>query len=135
MRWLWAIVVGAALAALTGSSAIPQGIGPQQFFCNRSANGAGAVGTTQIVAPIATQAVTFCGFEVTAAAAATFQIITGAGATCGTNTLNITAAYDLGALSGLTGTSRQVSGAQGAGMCVIVTGTGPVHYTVYYAQL
>jgi len=122
-----------ALLALCGG-APAQGIGPQQFFCNKSVNGAAAVGTTQVVAPNASMAVTYCGFEVTAAAAATFQIITGAGATCGTNTLNITAAYDLGALGSLTGTSRQVSGPQGAGMCVVVTGTGPAHYTVYYSQ-
>jgi len=129
-RALLSLVV--LLALCEGAPA--QGVGPQQVLCNKSANGAGAVGTTQIVAPVTGQAVTYCGFEVTAAAAATFQIITGTGATCGTGTLNITAAYDFAALAGLTGTSRQVSSAQSAGMCIVVTGTGPVHFTVYYSQ-
>lgn len=132
-----ALTLLALLALCVGAQA--QGVGPQPILCNKSAPATVAVGTVQLIAPVANQAITYCGFEATAAAASTFQLIFGVGATCGTNTVNLTAPYDMSVSGVLTGTGRQVSGAGGAaataaGLCVIVGGTGPVHITVYYSQ-
>lgn len=128
----FALTLFALLALCVGAQA--QGVGPQQVLCNKTNPQALNPGTGVGIAAVAGQAITFCGFEATATAAATFQILFGTGASCGTGTQTVTALYDLGALGSLTSTGRQVSSAQGAAMCVAVGGTGPVHITVYYSQ-
>jgi len=135
MRKLVLSSLVALLALCEGAPALAQAIGPVQINCNKSVNGAGAVGTVQVLPPIATQTIHYCGFEVTSATASTFQIEFGTGATCGTGTQTVTAASDLSTAGVLTSNNRNVSSARGAGMCVVVGGTGPVHYNIYYTTL
>jgi hypothetical protein len=110
---------------------------PNAIVCNKTATGSTAATTTQIAAPVGTQVVSVCGFDsIAGAAAGSFQLIVGTGATCGTGTVNVTASYPLGAGNGIVNSSAFVrySSAQGAGLCVVTTGTGPTAWTVYYTQ-
>ena len=126
-------LVGLALAmglGLTGALAQPA-------QCGRTAVGSSAAATTLIITPGTGQAVHLCGWDVTATAIATWQIVTGTGATCGTNTVTITAAHSISAqnvLSSSGATPGRFSAPAGNNICVIVTGTGPAQWTVYYTQ-
>jgi hypothetical protein len=105
--------------------------------CGRIVNGASAAATTLLVSGGPTFRVHLCGWDITSTAAATFQLVEGGGATCGTNTVNITAAHTLTAQSVLSSSSAlpgRYSLVGGNNLCMVITGTGPVQWTVYYTQ-
>ena len=130
--------------ALLPSLAWGQGAGGQQITCGKTAQGSSGAATTLIVpavtpnpAPYPGQIIALCGWDVTSTGAATVQLVYGTGATCGTGTVAITAAHNFGANSGISSTNRGYSTPAtnpAQGLCVVVTGTGPVQWTVYYAQ-
>ena len=132
-KFLFAACLGLALlAGLASDASLAQ---PAQ--CGRVANGASAAATTLVITGTAGQGIHLCGWDVTATAVGTWQIITGTGATCGTGTVNISAAHSLGAQNALSSsgaTPGRYSAPQGNNICVIVTGTGPVQWTIYYTQ-
>jgi hypothetical protein len=87
---------------------------------------AGAAATTQIVAPVTGAQVYVCGYQLSQGAAASFQWITGTGATCGGATVNKT-----GVITTLSGSpftygpgSTIFSAAPGSGVCIITVGAG-----------
>ena len=134
------ISLGLALAVLALSGMAPahaQQAGPQPILCNKTAVGTGGAGTTLAITGNAPQNVNICGWVASSGAAAgAFQIISGTGATCTTPTtiigvvnlaINATAAYD-------PGQAWYTASPSGANICVIVTGTGPVSWTVSYSQ-
>jgi hypothetical protein len=108
----------------------------QPAQCGRTAPGASAAATTLVITGQAGGQIHLCGWDVTATAASTFQIVTGTGATCGTNTVNITAAHAMtgqNTINTSAATPGRFSAPVGNSICVIVTGTGPVQWTIYYA--
>jgi hypothetical protein len=113
-------------------------VGPPNLFgCNQTAIVSAAATTTKVVTEVTGKAVHICGYTVAAGAAAGgWQIISGTGATCGTNTVNITAAYTIAINTGLSSLASyaQFSTAAGQAICVITTGTGPTSLTLYFAQ-
>jgi len=134
-----------ALLLLWPTLALGQGAGGQPVTCNKTAQGSSGAATTLIVPavtpnppPSPGQTIAICGWDITTgAAAATYQLVYGTGATCGTGTVIITSAHNLGATSGVSSTGRNYSTPStnpAQGLCMIVTGTGPVQWTVYYAQ-
>lgn len=132
------------ILALWPSLAWGQGVGGQQITCNKTATGSSGAATTQIVAPVtnpnatAGEIIAVCGFDVSAGAAAgSFQLIYGTGATCGTGTINFTGVINLTINGSVSSTWRNMSTPAtnpAQGLCAVVTGTGPVSWTVYYAQ-
>src|SRR5262249_58519609 len=93
-----------------------------QILCNKTATLApAAAGTTQLVAPASGVTISICGWHVTTTSTAgTFQIFVGTGATCGTNTVNMTPAL---AVSSSAPSSDHIefasfSGATGAWLCI-----------------
>lgn len=132
---LGALALG-VLAVSLGPEAPPALAQPAQ--CGRTAPGASAAATTLVITGSAGGVIHLCGWDVSATAAATFQIITGTGATCGTNTVNVTAAHALtgsNVINSSGATPGRFSAPAGNSICVIVTGTGPVQWTIYYTQL
>jgi hypothetical protein len=131
-------LLAALLLALLVGPAVAQTVGPPNaIVCNKTGIGNTAAVTTQVAAPVGTQIISVCGFDAVAGAAAGgFQIIVGTGATCGTGTVTMTGPYVFGAGGGISNSSAyaRFSSAQGAGLCIITTGTGPTAWTVYYAQ-
>lgn len=124
--------------ALAAVLALFASLGPafaQPAQCGRFANGSGGAATTAVVVGAAGSFVHVCGWDVTATAAGTFQLIQGTGATCGTGTTTITAAHSMTGTNTIVswGNPGKVSLTPGNGLCVVITGTGPVQWTVYYA--
>lgn len=121
----------ALLAGLASDASLAQ---PAQ--CGRTAVGSSAAATTLVITGQAGGIIHLCGWDVTSTAAATWQMITGTGATCGTGTVQITAAHALGVTNVLTSagaTAGRYSAPAGNSVCVIVTGTGPAQWTIFYA--
>ena len=133
MRVLTVPLLALALGALASSPVTPAHSQPAQ--CGRVASGSGAA-TALVLAAIAGQSFHLCGWDVTATATATFQLIQGTGATCGTNTVNITAAHALSPSSVIStmGSPGRYSLPANTSLCIAITGTGPVQWTVYYTQ-
>jgi hypothetical protein len=128
-----------AFATLVAGLAHAQStIGPPNLFgCNKTAIVSAAATTTKIVTEVTGQGVHICGYTVAAGAAVGgWQIISGTGATCGTGTINITAAYTIAINTGFSSLASyaQYSTASGQAICVITTGTGPTSLTLYFAQ-
>lgn len=124
------------LALLAGLSSLAAVAQPAQ--CGRTAPGASAAATTNIITGTPNSVIHLCGWDVTATGASTFQIVTGTGATCGTGTIQITAAHVMtgsNTINTSAATPGRYSAPMGNSVCVIVTGTGPVQWTVYYTQL
>jgi hypothetical protein len=139
-KFLFAACLGLALAAgLVHDAALAQ---PAQ--CGRVVNGASAAATTLVIPAVTGQNIHLCGWDVTATAVGTWQLISGTGATCGTNTINITAAHSIGATTALASAGATPGRWSTSpptpltnpypNVCVIVTGTGPVQWTIYYTQ-
>jgi hypothetical protein len=89
------------------------------------------------------QKVYVCGYVVVATAAGTFQLQSGLGASCATAggvttpSKALTGAMSLAANEALVDSSPTFRGTvtdQGAGLCVVVTGTGPIVGVLYYEQ-
>jgi hypothetical protein len=135
-KYLSAAGLGLALAGLMGDAPLAQPVGPpNEIYCNRTAIVTSGPATVLAVTGVANKPSTICGFIASATAAATIQIIAGTGATCGTGTVNITAAHSIPAGAFINYSSAAwFSTASGAGICVIVGGTGPVQMTLVYAQ-
>lgn len=138
MKWLSRICILALGLLLVGPTQAQPTIGPPNLFgCNATAILSAAATTTKIVTEATGKAVHICGYTVAAGAAAGgWQIISGTGATCGTGTVNITAAYTIAINTGLSSLASyaQYSTTSGQAICVITTGTGPTSLTLYYAQ-
>jgi hypothetical protein len=131
-------VAAASLGLALGLLIIPFSAAPQPAQCGRTAPGASGAATTLVVAGVAGSIIHLCGWDVTATAASTFQIITGTGATCGTGTINITAAHVMtgqNTINTSAATPGRYSAPVGNSICMVVTGTGPVQWTIYYTQL
>jgi len=137
-KYLSAAVLGLALAAgLVHDAALAQ---PAQ--CGRTAVGSSAAATTLVVTGVTGGNIHICGWDVTTTAAATWQLVAGSGATCGTGTVSITAAHSLGvtnvysssgATAGRYSIPQPPPPAAPINVCVIVGGTGPVQWTIFYA--
>lgn len=127
-------VAGLALSS-TGVPAQPVGP-PNEIWCNRTGIATSGPATVSVVAGVTGRTTSVCGFIASATAAATIQLITGTGATCGTGTVNLTAAHAIpaGAFINYGGNSAFSSAATGANLCAIIGGTGPVQLTVVYSQ-
>lgn len=131
MRWI--IVLLGLIVPATAQQA-----GPPALYCNKTfVVSAGATATTQIVPAIPGQSVHVCGYDIDAgAAAATFQLITGTGVNCATNTVNVTPAFSLGSNGVLVSRPGNVwySSPTNNALCYAITGTGPLQAVVSYAQ-
>ena len=93
-KFLSAAVLGLALAGSVGDAPLAQPVGPpNEIWCNKTAVVASGPATVLVASGVAARTTSICGWIVSATAAATIQIITGTGATCGTGTVNITAAH------------------------------------------
>lgn len=135
-KYLSAACLGLALAGMTCDATLSQPVGPpNEIWCNRTAQVSGGPATLLAITGVANKPTTLCGWIASATAAATMQIIAGTGATCGTGTVNITAAHAIPA-GGVQNYASAAfySSASGASVCVILGGTGPVQVTLVYAQ-
>lgn len=139
MRKFWSTaVLGLALAGLVSLAASAQPVGPpNEIVCNKVNNGSSGATVGVAVAPVTGQQISLCGFNATAGAAAgTFQLITGTGATCATQTATITPVIPLPINGNVTDhtSSAWTSVPPLSNLCISITGTGPVSYNIYYAQ-
>jgi hypothetical protein len=136
-KYLSAAVLGLALAGLAGDALLAQPVGPpNEIWCNRSGQATSGPATVIAVTGVAARTISICGFIASATAAATLQIITGTGATCGTGTLAVTAVHAIPAGTSLSYASGAAwfSAATAANVCAVVGGTGPVQLTLVYSQ-
>jgi len=139
MRKFWSTaVLGLALAGLMGDAPLAQPVGPpNEVICNKINNGSSGATVGISVAPVAGQQISICGFNATAGAAAgTFQLLSGTGATCATGTQTITPVMPLPINGNITDhpSAAWFSLPPLNNLCVSITGTGPVAYNIYYAQ-
>ena len=141
-KYLSAAVLGLALAGMVSDASLSQPVGPpNEIYCNRTAIVASGPATVSAVTGVVGRSATICGFIASATAAATVQIISGTGATCGTGTVNVTAAHSIPAGAFINyssaawfSTAAVAAPATPANICVIVGGTGPIQMTLVYAQ-
>jgi hypothetical protein len=136
-KYLSAAALGLALAGSVGDAPLAQPVGPpNEIWCNKTGTNAAGPSTVLTVTGIANRTVNICGWIASATAAATMQVITGTGATCGTGTVNITAAHAIPAGASLSFASSAAfySAPAGNNVCLIVGGTGPVQLTLTYSQ-
>ena len=144
MRKTRKVLLGSAAGlALAGLALVPikapaQPVGaPNEILCNRVNNASSGATVGVSIAAVANQLISFCGFNATAGAAAgTFQVIAGQGATCATQTATITPVIPLGIGVNVTDhtSSAWVTLPPLSNLCVVITGTGPVAYNLYYTQ-
>lgn len=132
-------LVGLALVAGLGSPQAPaQPVGPpNEIVCNKINNGSSGATVGVAVAPVANQQISICGWNATAGAAAgTFQLLSGQGATCGTGTQTVTPVIPLAINGNNTDHTGQAwfSLPPLNNLCISITGTGPVSYQIYYSQ-
>jgi len=124
------------LAGCQPSSGQPVGP-PNEIVCNKVNNGSSGATTGVSIAAVSGQLISVCGFNATAGAATgTFQLITGQGATCATQTATITPTIPLPINGNVTDhtSNAWVTVPSLGNVCVVITGTGPVSYNIYYAQ-
>ncbi len=142
---LFQILAAAVVAAfMAAGQAAGQGVSPTQMFgCNQSVQNAGAAGTIPLVAAGANgiSRIYVCGFTVTSAVGATFQLFTytGTSGACTTQGTAITPALTLPANSPpIVDHQPFYAGlppvAAGNNLCAVVGGTGPAPFIVYYTQ-
>jgi len=132
-------IAGLALAGLVSPREVPaQPVGPpNEIVCNKVNNGSSGATVGVSVSAVSGQQISLCGFNATAGAAAgTFQLLGGQGATCGTQTVTITPVIPLPINGNVTDhtSSAWVSLPTLSNVCISITGTGPVSYNIYYAQ-
>jgi len=137
-KFLSAACLGLALAGSVGNAPLAQPVGPpNEIQCNRVNNSSSGATTSTAVAAITGRLISVCGYSASAGAAAgTFQLITGQGATCGTQTATITPVVPLpinGTVVDHTSAAWVTLPSLG-NLCVAITGTGPVSYNIYYSQ-
>jgi hypothetical protein len=131
-------IAGSLLLYGCGEPAKAQTVGPPNTIgCNKVNNGSSGATVGVSVAPVANQLISICGFTANAGAAAgTFQLIGGTGATCVGSTVTLTPVMSLPINGTIT---DHISSAWYTlppldNLCVSITGTGPVAYNIYYAQ-
>ena len=127
-----------------GPSAFSQApiVGPGQFImCPKSVQASIVTATTtQLVAPVTGQSVFVCGWHVTStqSTSTTFQIIFGAGATCGTNTITLTPAFSVTSTAPSGDHQTYAIGPNSTvsqGLCVVTVGaTIGQAVMIYYSQ-
>jgi len=131
-------VIGLALVVGLGSLAAPaQPVGPpNEIWCNKTAVFSGGPSTASLIAGVTGRTINICGFIVTATAASTVSFAHGGGATCGTNTIQITLAHNLlaGGVLSYTSGSAWYSTTAGNSLCITSGGTGPVQVTLMYSS-
>jgi hypothetical protein len=136
--WRLLVIAGSLLLYGCGEPAKAQQAGPSALYCNKSVVvSAGATALTQIVAAVANQTISICGYDINAGAAAgTYQLTVGTGTNCNANVVNVTPAFSLGINGVLVSRNGPVwfSSAQGAQLCHTITGTGPINAVVSYGQ-
>lgn len=128
----------ALVALLLATPVAAQPVGPPNINCNKTFQvSQGAVALTQIVAGVAGQSISFCGWTINAGAAAgTAQLQYGTGSNCGTGTTVLTPAYSL-AINGVLNDHVAVAHASlppANALCLVTTGTGPMQIMIYYGQ-
>jgi hypothetical protein len=136
-KYLSAAVLGLALAGLAGDALLAQPVGPpNEIWCNRTAVVSSGPATVSVVTGVTGRTTSICGWIVSATAAATMQIISGTGATCGTGTANITAAHAIlaGDSQSYASSAAWASAPTASNVCAIIGGTGPVQLTLMYSQ-
>lgn len=137
---MMALVEPAVALLIAVSTALAQPAGPVPTYCNKTAVGSSGAATTLAVTGVVGQNINLCGFIASAGAAVgTFQIITGTGAICGTGTVNVIGLVNLAINSSLPYSPSVAQYAMPTvptpnSMCVVVTGTGPVSWTLFYGQ-
>jgi hypothetical protein len=133
-----ALALGALALPWPGRPAFSQGAGAQQVTCNKVAFVASVAAgvTTQVIAPVANQTVSICGFVASSVAASTVQFIYGTGTNCATGLVAWTAAANIGASIPLAfqSTFAFFSPPTGNGVCLTAGGTGPVNISISFAQ-
>jgi hypothetical protein len=138
-KFFTAAGLGLALAiglGLTGALAQPVGP-PNEVICNKINNGQSGATVGVSVAPVPNQSISICGFLASAGAAAgTFQLLGGQGATCGTQTVMLTPVISLPVNGNVVdhNSAAWYTLPPLSNLCIVITGTGPVAYQIYYAQ-
>ena len=108
--------------------------------CNNAVaiNAQGAATVKAVADPAGNARVFVCGWNLNAgAAASSFQFHGGTGATCAVATVTLTGTYNLAINGSNTDSSPVARGtvtAPGSGLCLVVTGVGPLNGVIYYAQ-
>jgi hypothetical protein len=130
------LLVASLLAGVCGTAPASAQAPTMDLYCNKTAIDPSAPAPVSVLACVSASYVHICGWIVSATAAATMQVITGTGATCGTATVNITAAHAVpaGGVQGYESSNAQFSTTAGNNVCVIIGGTGPVQLTLFYSQ-
>jgi hypothetical protein len=128
----------ATLAAPVTAQPVYPGGAPTSapVYCNRSLQGTQPAGTYEVVAAgTGGESIYVCGQNVTAAAPGTWQLKYGTGSACGTDTVNLTPAFNLSGQAPLASRSP-VAGhflPRSQALCVTVTG-GPLAWVIFYSQ-
>lgn len=108
----------------------------QPILCNKIATASLAAGTTQIIAGIANEVITLCGWARDENANGTAQLIFGTGTGCTTSTnasANWTVLVNTHTINHVP--YGFVSSAPGQSLCAVVTGTGTIlNAEIYYLQ-
>jgi hypothetical protein len=138
-KFLIAAALGLALAAGLAPTPLPaQPVGPpNEVWCNRINNATSGATVGVSISPVTNRTISLCGFIASAgAASATFQLLGGQGATCGTQTVQITPVINLPANGTVVDhtSAAWVSLPALSNVCISITGTGPVSYQIYYTQ-
>src|SRR6266446_1813968 len=113
-----------------------QGVGPATvIYCNKTATLTGVAVITQVVAAIAGQAISICGWHVTASVAGTFQLFYGTGANCVTGNTALTPAFNVSAQAPSADHTdyAHIGVPAGNALCVTPSAT-TVQVLVYYSQ-
>ena len=105
---------------------------------NAVVNAQGAATVKLVADPSGNARVYVCGWNLNAGAAASaFQFQGGTGAACAGGNAIVSGTYNLAINGSNTDTSaiaRGMATAPGAGLCMVVTGAGPLNGNVYYSQ-
>jgi len=125
-------VVAALLPALAWAQVGPA-VNPIQ--CNAAAQYSSSVaGTTQLV-PLATgKAIYICGYDISAAAGSTLQLVYGTGSNCGTGTTNVTPAFTPTNTNDSSPFFRGLLVPLSNALCLTQTGAVAVQALVFYGQ-
>jgi hypothetical protein len=125
-----------ALATWPGLPAHSQQAGPQAILCNKINNASSSATVGVSVAAVPNQTISVCGFHAIAGAAAgTFQLLSGTGATCaGGQTLTPVIPLPINGSMVDHIDNAWFTLPSANNLCVSITGTGPVSYNLYYVQ-
>ena len=127
----------AFLAALLLPALARAQVGPvyPPIQCNAAAQYSSSVaGTTQLV-PLATgKAIYICGYDISAAAGSTLQLVYGTGSNCGTGTANVTPAFTPTNTNDSSPFFRGLLVPLSNALCLTQTGAVAVQALVFYGQ-